>query len=171
MFADLGFQGTTVRGIAERAGVDPALIHHYFGTKQQLFVAALRFPLDPAVVIPELLDAGPREEFARRLVSFFVAAWRDPASGERLRAVLRAAVSTDSGATLVQSLVEDVVLAEVGARLGLPRIRVVAALSHLLGLVLTATIIGVEPLASATDDELIELVTPAIASYLSPEFA
>jgi AcrR family transcriptional regulator len=169
LFAERGVQATSVRAIAREAGVNPALVHHYFGTKDQLFVAALNLPFNPADAVAELLAAGPRAQFAERLVRFFLAAWRDPSTGQPLQAVLRSAVGTEQGALLIRNAIADVLLTRLATALGVPRLRVAVAMSHLIGLVLAATIVRVEPLASATDEELVALVAPTIARYLSPD--
>lgn len=166
LFAERGYQGTTMRAVAERAGVNAALVHHYFKAKERLFIAALRMPLNPAEVVATLLAAGPREEFAQRFVRFFVRAWRDPVTGQRLQAVVRSAVGTKQGAASIRELAEDVLLDRVSAALGVSKLRVATAITHLIGLMLGSTIIGIEPLASASEDELVELVAPAIAHYL-----
>jgi AcrR family transcriptional regulator len=168
LFAERGFQGTSVRAVAAHAGVNAALVHHYFSTKDQLFVAALRMPLNPAEAVAALLAAGPRDEFAQRFVRFFVHAWRDPETGQQLQAVLRSAVSTEQGAAAVRSLAQDVLLARIATALGVSKLRVATAVTHLLGLMLGSTIIGIEPLASASEDELVDLVAPVIAIYLNP---
>jgi AcrR family transcriptional regulator len=168
LFAQRGYQATTMRAVASAAGVNAALVHHYFGTKQRLFVAALDLPIDPVEVIETLLAAGPREQFAERFVRFFVTAWRDPATGQALQAVLRSAASTEPGATMVRNLAENVLLERASAALGVSKLRVAAAMSHLIGLVLGATILAIEPLASASVDDLVELVAPAIQRYLAP---
>jgi AcrR family transcriptional regulator len=168
LFAERGVQATSVRAIAREAGVNPALVHHYFGTKDQLFVAALNLPFNPADAVAELLAAGPRAQFAERLVRFFLAAWRDPSTGQPLQAVLRSAVSTEQGALLVRNAVADVLLTRISAALGVPRLRVAVAMSHLIGLAFGATIVRVEPLATASDEELVALVAPAIRRYLAP---
>lgn len=167
LFAERGYPGTSMRAVAAAAGVNPALVHHYFGTKDQLFVAALRLPVDPAAVIEALVAAGPRAEFAARLVGFFVRTWRDPVSGAALQAVLRGAVATEQGAALVRGLAENVVLVRGAAALGVTPLRMAGAMSHLIGTMLATTVIGIEPLASATDAELVELLTPAITAYLA----
>lgn len=167
LFAHRGFQATTIRAVATSAGVNTALVHHYFGTKEQLFVAALNLPLNPADAIAALLAAGPREQFAERFVRFFISAWRDPATGQALQAVVRRAVGTEQGAAMVRDLVQDVVLDRGAAALGVSKLRLAVAWSHLLGLVMGASIVRVEPLASATDDELVELITPTIHRYLT----
>ncbi|MEP7021490.1 MAG: TetR family transcriptional regulator [Pseudonocardiales bacterium] len=168
LFAERGFHGTTIRDVATQAGVNAALVHHYFGTKDRLFVAALNLPLNPAEAIESLLAAGPREEFAERFVRFFLSVWRDPVTGQPLRAVLRSAASTEQGAAMVRNLVENVLLDRASSALGVPKLRVAVALSHLLGLVFGATIVRIEPLASASDDELVELIAPTIQRYLAP---
>jgi AcrR family transcriptional regulator len=168
LFADRGYQATTVRAVAAEAGVNAALVHHYFGTKQQLFVAALNLPINPVEVIATLLATRPRAEFAEGFVRIFLAAWRDPATGQPLQALLRSAASTEQGAAMIRNLAENVILDQAAAALGVEKLRVAVAMSHLIGLVLGATIIRIEPLASATDDELVALIAPTIQRYLSP---
>jgi len=92
LFAERGYQATTVRAIAAAAGVTPAMIHHFFGSKEKVFLAAARIPIDPDTVLAILL-AGPREQFPERLVAAFGAAWRDERTGPALQSVLRAAVA------------------------------------------------------------------------------
>src|SRR5690606_9280435 len=77
VFAEKGFDKATIRGIAREAGVDPALVHHYFDTKDGVFVAAMRLPADPAKVLPTIL-AGPREEIGERVVRFVLTMVSDP---------------------------------------------------------------------------------------------
>lgn len=168
LFAERGFQATTIRAVATVAGVNTALVHHYFGTKDQLFVAALDLPLNPAEAIEHLVAAGPREQFAERFVRFFVTAWRDPTTGQPLQAVVRSAATTEQGAAMVGNLVENVVLDRGAAALGVSKLRLAVAWSHLLGLVMGESILHIEALASATDDELVELIAPTIHRYLSP---
>jgi translation initiation factor 6 (eIF-6) len=77
-------------------------------------------------------------------------------------------VATEDGAALVRNLAENVVLARASEALGVPKIRVAVAMSHLIGLMLGATILQIEPLASAEEYQLVELITPPIARYLAP---
>src|SRR3982751_1808342 len=58
-FAERGFDGASIRHIATGAGVDPALVHHYFGAKDQLFLAALQVPVDPGTLLPQALAGDP----------------------------------------------------------------------------------------------------------------
>lgn len=166
-FAERGYSATTVRSVAGAAAVNPALIHHYFGSKDQLFLAALSLPINPAEEITRLLHAGPRAEVPERLVRYFITAWRDPVLGQGLQAVLRRAVSDQDSAALLRNLVESVFLPRVAGALGVPKLQVATALSHLVGLALGATILRIEPLASANDDDLVDLIAPAIRRYLA----
>src|SRR2546428_9642500 len=79
-FGQEGYDGTTIRGIASAAGVDPAMVPHYFGSKEGVFLAAVEFPVDPAVFIPRLLEPG-LDGLGERLVSFFLETWDSPAGG------------------------------------------------------------------------------------------
>lgn len=165
LFAQRGFQATTMRAIATEAGVNAALVHHYFGNKEQLLVAAMNLPLNPAAVIEQLRDAGPREQVGERIVRFFVRTWRDPSTGHPLQALLRNA-ATEAGAAPMRQFVENVMVPRVSAILGVPPLRVAGAFSQLIGFALAGTVIGVEPLASATEDELVGLLAPSVQRYL-----
>src|SRR3954467_7302498 len=96
LFADKGDDGASARAIARSAGVDPALIHHFFGSKEGLFVAAMEFPFDPARLVP-LLAAGPREEIGERIVRVFMTVWGDPQLRARALAILRSAATSEQG--------------------------------------------------------------------------
>jgi AcrR family transcriptional regulator len=166
LFAERGYAGTTIRAVATAAGVNPALVHHYFGTKTELFVTALQLPLDPLRVMAELVAGGPRAELPARLVRFFVRTWRDPVTGPPLRAMLRHAVGTDEGARAIRDLAENVMLPRAAALFGVPPLPFAAAMSHIVGLAIASSIIGVRPLADADEDEIVDLVAPAIGRYL-----
>jgi AcrR family transcriptional regulator len=166
LFASRGYHATTVRDIAAEAGVNAALVHHYFGSKDQVFVAAMNLPLNPADLISRLRDGGPRAQLSERVVRLFARTWRDPATGQPLQALLRAAASTEQGATMMRQFVEDVMLPRVSAELGVSRMRAAGAFSQLIGFALAATILRTEPLASASEDELVALLAPSVQRYL-----
>jgi AcrR family transcriptional regulator len=166
LFASRGYHATTVRDIAAEAGVNAALVHHYFGSKDQVFVAAMNLPLNPADLIRRLRDGGPRAQLSERVVRLFARTWRDPATGQPLQALLRAAASTEQGATMMRQFVEDVMLPRVSAELGVSRMRAAGAFSQLIGFALAATILRTEPLASASEDELVALLAPSVQRYL-----
>jgi AcrR family transcriptional regulator len=90
-FAEQGYDAASIRQIAAGAGVDPGLVHHYFGTKEQLFLTVVQPPIDPAVLLPKIF-AGGREGIAERLVATFLSVWEGPASGPAFRSLVRGAV-------------------------------------------------------------------------------
>lgn len=167
-FGERGFERATMRDIAARAGVDSALVHHYFGTKQQLFLAAMEFPVDFATIVPSLL-AGPPEQLGERFVQFFLGLWEAPASRPLLLGVLRSAMTDPVAATMLRRLVaEGPVLALAGA-IDRPDAALRAELigSHLLGLAVVRYVVGAEPLASASPADLARSVGPTIERYLT----
>ncbi len=166
LFAARGYHATTVRDIAAEAGVNAALVHHYFGTKEQVFVAAMNLPLNPADLISRLRDGGPRAQLGERVVRLFARTWRDPATGQPLQALLRAAASSEQGATMMRQFVEDVMLPRVATELGVSRVRAAGAFSQLIGFALAATILRTEPLVSASEDEVVALLAPSVQRYL-----
>src|SRR5687768_6602859 len=118
-FAAKGFAGTSVRGIAADAGVDAALVHHYFKSKDDLFLAALELPVDPReVLLPAL--AGGVDGAAERMLRVFLAVWDDPELRLPLLGVVRAVVDSD-GQRLLRDGFLPVVLEPVGVALGLDR--------------------------------------------------
>ena len=165
LFAAHGYEKTTIRAIGREADVDAALVHHYFGTKEQVFVAAMAFPFDPADLIREVVN-GPRDELAQRLVRFFLSVWRDTEARAPFLAILRSASTNDQAAAMLREFISSALLARMAGTLGLPRLRIEAAAAQLVGIALVRYVVGIEPLASASEDEIVALVTPAIDYYL-----
>ncbi|RJK96063.1 TetR family transcriptional regulator [Vallicoccus soli] len=169
-FAAHGYDRASVRGIARAAGVDPSLVHHYFdGGKEQVFLAAMELPVDPATAVPALV-AGPHDGLGERLVRFMLSVWGDPRSRTPFLALLRSATTSEAGALLLRQFVTRALLARIAATLDLPdrELRVEAAAAQLVGLALLRYVVRVEPLASASDDEVVALVAPTVQRYLSP---
>ena len=166
--AGRGYERATVRGIARSAGVDPALVHHYFGSKERLFVAALQLPLTPSDVVPGIVEGDP-DRIGERLVRTFLTLWGNPATRAPLVAILRTAMSHERAAAMLRGFISSTVLARLAERLDLPdaRLRVELAASHLVGLGLARYVLKVEPLASASEDEVVALVAPAVQAYLT----
>lgn len=167
-FAEHGYERATVRGIARAAGVDPALVHHYFGSKERLFVAALQLPLSPSDVVPRVVD-GDLDGIGERLVRTFLTLWGNPATRAPLVAMLRTAMSHERAAAMLRGFISSAVVARLAERLNLPdgRLRVELAAAHLVGLGLARYVLKVEPLASASEDEVVALVAPAVQGYLT----
>lgn len=166
LFGRLGYRATTLRNVAEAAGVNQALIRHFFGSKQQLFVAALEFPAEPLRRILALLDDAPRAELGELLVTVFVRAWRDPATSRQLQAVFRSAATDQEGAAMARRMVEDLVVPTVAGTLGIEPVAVAAAMAQLLGYAFLSRIVGARPLADLDEDAAIALLAPTVQRYL-----
>jgi AcrR family transcriptional regulator len=172
-FADRGFEGTTIRTIAAAAGVDPALVHHYFGSKEDLFVAAVEAPLDPADLLPEVL-AGGREALGENVLRLFLRVWDGPMRPAGL-ALVRSATGSDHRARLLREFLVARVLRRVVGTLDLPpaerEARGALVASQLAGLILTRYVLHLEPLASASAESLVAAYGPTLQRYLTGEVA
>ena len=166
-FAASGFAGTSVRSVAAAAGVDAALVHHYFGTKEDLFVAALELRLDPREAMAPVVAAGP-DGAGEALMRVFVTVWDDPEVSLPLRALVRGIAEPPT-----QQLLRDgftrMVLGPVGVALGLdePERRMAHVGSQLVGLMVIRYLLAVEPLASMPADLVVATYAPVIQGYLT----
>jgi AcrR family transcriptional regulator len=165
-FASRGYEKATVRGIARAAGVDSALVHHYFGSKDRVFLAALEFPVDPAVVLEQV--AGDPAGIGERLARFVVGLWEVPQARERLLAVLRTIASNEEMAALLRGFARPRLIVPLAARVGGPdaEARVEMAMAQIIGLAMARYVIGVEPVASLGAEELVALLAPALQRFL-----
>src|SRR6266567_2673251 len=103
-FAEAGYELTSIRGIAADAGVDAALVVHFFGSKEQLFRAAVTWPFDPADLVPHLLGPGP-PGLGERLARAFLTFWDDPETSPQLLALLQSAMTNENFARLLREFV------------------------------------------------------------------
>ncbi|KDF01974.1 TetR family transcriptional regulator [Mycolicibacterium aromaticivorans JS19b1 = JCM 16368] len=170
LFARNGIDKTSIRSIAAAAGVDSALVHHYFGTKEQLFAAAINIPIDPMAVLAPLRDT-PVDELGRVLPSILLPLW-DSEMGNGLIATMRSLLA-GADVTLVRSFFQEVITTEVGRRVDNPpgtgRLRVQFVASQLVGVVMARYIIGLEPFASLTPGQISETIAPTLQRYLTGE--
>ena len=172
VFAEQGYQHATVRGVADLAGVDPALVHHYFGTKQALFVAAVQLPVNPAEQLMAVLAQDPGQA-GERMVELFLSIWDHAAAQSPLLALVRSAVGDEHAAAMLREFIAEEVLGEIARRLGSPDAGLRATLvgSQVVGLVMLRYIIRVEPLASAPADQVAAAVGPTLQRYLTGDVA
>ena len=168
LFARNGIGNTSIRAVATAAGVDSALVHHYFGTKEKLFAAAVRIPIDPMDIIGPLREI-PVEEIGYKLPSMLLPLW-DSELGTRFIAALRSIIA-GSEVNLFRSFIQDVIAVEVGARVdnppgsGIVRIQFVA--SQLVGVVMARYILQLEPFASLPPEQIAKIIAPNLQRYLT----
>jgi AcrR family transcriptional regulator len=170
LFARNGIDKTSIRAIAAASGVDSALVHHYFGTKQQLFTAAINIPIDPMSILVPLRDT-PVEELGHVIPAILLPLW-DSQMGAALIATIRSMLA-GSDVSLIRSFLQEIITAEVAPRVDDPpgsgRLRVQFVASQLVGVVMARYIIGVEPFASLPPDRIAETIGPNLQRYLTGE--
>ncbi len=143
-------------------------MHHYFGSKDKLFAAALELPFNPGEIFVRVLGGGI-DGIGERLLRAVFAAWKDVGTRGAAMAVLRTATSSDMGAAMLREFLERNVLERIAAELTPDRAKLRASLvaSQMAGLLMARYVIGVPALASATDEELIAAVAPNLQRYLT----
>jgi len=167
-FAERGFDGATVRDVAARAEVDPALVHHYFATKQRLFVEAMELPVNFATAVPALL-AGPPDEVGERFVRFVLSLWDRPDVRPLWLGLIRSATTDPVAAAMMRGLLEQGPLRVLANAIDRPDAALRASLagSQFIGLILARYVVEVEPLASLDEERLIRLIGRTIQHYLA----
>ncbi|MBO4258499.1 TetR/AcrR family transcriptional regulator [Streptomyces griseorubiginosus] len=168
-FSERGYDKTSVRGIAKAAGVDSALVHHYFGTKEQVFAAAIEVAFAPALHAPEALADGPLDGVGERLTRFIFGVWENPTTRTPLLAILRSAVNNETAAAVFRRLVASQLLRRVAAQLDAPdaELRAELAAAQLVGCAMMRYVIKLEPLASADMEQVIARVAPVVQGHLT----
>ena len=166
-FTANGYERTSVRGIARAAGVDPALVRHYFDSKVELFVEAMR----PRVELPEQaerLASGDPELVGERVIRFFLATWAHPDAGPRTITLLRASLEQPHVAKHVRKLIVEGVIEKVAAAVGSsdPPASATAAASQVMGIAMLRHVARWEPLASMPDDEIVARFAPVVTRHL-----
>lgn len=163
VFTESGYGKATIRAIARAAGVDPALVYHYFDNKPSLFAATLELPFDPRSVSTEASSGGGG---GARIIAGFLRRWdeADGPPGQALRTVIEAIASSEEAATSVREFLAERVWGEPGAGEDSERFyRFVSLVSaQLVGVAWARYLLRVEPLASATPEQIGEWVGPII---------
>ena len=172
--ADAGYEATSLRAIARRAEVDPALVHHYFGGKPALFAAVMDIPVDPATLIARIVQ-GPREDVGEAVVRTFLAVWDSPDGRQRFQALIRSAVNHDEAARMLREfLVREVFgrvvgsLSHDGEDTGALELRAGMAASQMVGVAMLRYVVEFPAVVAASHDQLTELVAPTMQRYLAP---
>jgi len=167
-FAERGFDRATIRGIAAEAGVDPALVLHYFGCKEQLFGAALEIPLDPRAILRRVM-AHDRGEMGATIARAFLDAWEPEDTRSSLIAMLRSAMTNETAMALVRDFLWRRMFTPLTAMLGVADADLRATLmgSQLIGLAMMRYVARMEPLASLPKDRVVAAAGPTIQRYLT----
>lgn len=176
VFAERGYDGASIRQIATGAGVDPALVHHYFGTKERLFLAVVQPPINPADLIPRIV-AGDPAKLGERVVGTFISVFESPVTAPAFEALIRGAFANRITGTLVREFFAVQIIRRVVRELDavvdateLP-LRANLAASQLLGLAATRYILKFEPVATAPREIVIAAVAPTLQRYLTGDIA
>jgi AcrR family transcriptional regulator len=168
LFARNGIDKTSIRAVAAAAGVDPALVHHYYGTKTKLFAAAIHIPIDPMEVIVPLRET-PIEEIGYTLPSLLLPLW-DSELGKGFIAELRSLLAGND-VTLIRSFLQEVITQEVGTRVDNPPgsgpIRIQFVASQLVGVAMARYILELEPFKSLPPLQIAETIAPNLQRYLT----
>lgn len=167
IFAERGYSGATMRAIAHEAKVDAALVHHFFGSKDGVFNAAVQATVDPAELLPPVIEPGI-DGLGPRLLRMFLWLWSAPETRDSMLAVMRSAVAHPEAARLLREFMLENVLAPIAGEIDKPDadLRMTMVSSHLVGLAMLRFVIKVEPIASTDEDELVRVLGPVLQHYL-----
>lgn len=173
LFFEQGFDGATVRAIAARADVDPAMVNHWFGGKERLFAAAMQLPINPDALVDELLAAGP-DGMGERIVRRFLSVW-DSSRGGPLIALIRSASSHEQSARMMREFVTRMLFGRLvsglsatpGAAQDRPDLRAALCGSQIVGLAMMRYVICLQPLDRADPDTVAAAIGPTLQRYLT----
>jgi AcrR family transcriptional regulator len=169
-FAGHGYDRTRIRDVAADAGVDPALVHYFFKTKDGLFAAAMQLPIRPSEVLGPLVAQGVPglgERVARRLLSV----WDDPSNRIALLAIVQGASAHPGAANALREFITREIVGRIAGAIEAdrPLLRANFFASQVVGLLAARYVVGVEPLASLPADEVVPIVAPTLQRYLDGE--
>jgi AcrR family transcriptional regulator len=167
-YARRGYLNTTLKGVAAAAGVAPDVVRRYYENREALFVAAMRLPFDPAMSIAQLMAPGV-DGLGERLVRVTLRMLDDPETREQLAAMVHDGAGASRATASMREFLEAEIVDRAAGALGVPdaRMRVTLATSYLLGIASTRYVLRLEPLASATEDEVVRLVAPTVQAALT----
>ena len=167
-YAARGFIGTSLKGVANAAGVAPEVLKRYYDNREELFAAAMRLPFDPAASVAALMAPG-MDGMGERLVRVTLSMLGEPETREQLAALYRAGAEAGKATEALQEFLAVVVVDRVASSLGVPdaRMRVVLVTSYLVGVATSRYVLRLEPLASATDEDIVRLVAPTVQAMLT----
>jgi AcrR family transcriptional regulator len=176
-FAAHGYDGATIRAIGAAAGVDPALVHHFYGSKESLFAAAMQLPFIPSEVIgAALARREPADSLGTHLVRSALAVWESAEVRGAFQAMLRSALTSEQAAATLREFIAAAILRPVSSVAGgtdheRTPFRVSLVASQMLGLALGRYVLRFGPVAEASPDELAVALGPTIDRYLTGDIS
>ena len=167
-FATAGYDATSLRGIAAQAQVDPALLIHYFGTKQGLFTEATGLPIRVSELLAGM-DGASLPETIEALVRGYLRIVDSDQSRNAILALIRSAVSNEKAAAMMREFLTAELLSSIAAFSRFPNAPLRASLvaAQLVGIAMLRHVVRVEPVAKASPDEIVALVAPVVERYLA----
>jgi AcrR family transcriptional regulator len=164
LFAEQGYERATVRDIAARASIDPAMVIRYFGSKEGLFAQATAFDLE----LPDLATL-PKHELGARLVAHFIEIWEGPRSNGSLISLLRAAASSDDAANAIRTIFGGQVVPMLARVVPPPELPMRAGLvaTQIMGLAVTRYVLKVPPVVAMDRAQLVRLLGPTMQRYVT----
>jgi AcrR family transcriptional regulator len=169
-FGRQGYDAVTLRGIARAAGVDARLVHHYFHGKEDIFVTAMDFPLRPSQALPVVLD-GDVADLGERVARMFFGIWETPEGQARVVALLGSGLGSEPASRVLREFFtrEFLLRAVVGIAAEDAELRATLVAAQMIGIAVLRYLVGVEPLVSASVEDLVEIVAPTLQRYLTEE--
>jgi AcrR family transcriptional regulator len=166
-FGERGYTGTTLRGVATGAGVDPKLVLHYFGSKQGLFAQSVELPLQPDVVLGRVFN-GSADGMAQRAAEMVVSILESEDGRRAFTGLLRAAASEPEAAEAIREVLTARLLVPIAERVGgeLPELRASLMASQIVGLAMARHIVAIPALAGASREQLVRALVPVLDHYL-----
>jgi len=170
LFADSGYDRTSLRQVATRAGVDASLIMHHFGSKQQLFVAAMVPLFEGPKRLPDALS-GDRHGIGRRLATLFATITSHPPTRELMLGLFKSASSEEQAAAMLRTFAQEMILRNVESYLPGPNRKLQTNIlgAQIIGTFFARYVIKIEPLAGASTEELIEYLAPRLQAHFEVE--
>lgn len=167
LFAERGYDGASIRAIATDAGVDPALIRHFFTDKDTLFSASIAEYSTIPERIAQTLTGDPAT-LGRRITAQYLRLWEDDETQPVLFSLARSATTSEHAAGLLAQLMVGRLQQDNAAPIPAARLRrITLAGAHLLGVALGRHVLKVPPLALASIDQLVDEIAPIIQGYLA----
>lgn len=167
-FAQRGYNETSIRSIAAEAGVDPGLIKHFYGTKQQMFTTVMAMPFDSSNLF-EMVTAGDTDGIGERAIRGVLALLEDPDRVALFRGMVRSIMSGAEAADVLRLRIESDVLGALAGQLSAdrPRLRTALAASQIVGFITAAHILEVEPFTALDPEQVVALLAPTLQRYLA----